>query len=58
MASDLVIASIDRAGDHAAIMGVVVAVAVVGGVLYGLVRLAVRGRAARARSATDRRPDA
>jgi hypothetical protein len=56
MSADLVIASIDRAGDHAAVMGVVVAVAVVGGLLYGLVRLAARGRAARA--GRDRRRDA
>jgi hypothetical protein len=54
MAAELVIATIERAGDHAAIMGVVVGVAVVGGLIYGLVRLAVRARGSR----THREPDA
>lgn len=62
MSHALVIANIDRAGDHAAVMGVVVLVAAIGGLVYGLVRLAVRSRAGRTRSArgpeTDRRPDA
>ena len=56
--AELVIASIERAGDHAAIMGVLVGVAVVGGLIYGLVRLAGRARASRTRSGTHRRPDA
>jgi hypothetical protein len=62
MSHALVIANIDRAGDHAAVLGVVVVVAAVGGLLYGLVRLAVKSRADRTRSArgpeTDRRPHA
>ena len=62
MSHGFVLANIDRAGDHAAVLGVVVVVAAVGGLVYGLVRLAVKGRAGRARSArgpeTDRRPDA
>jgi hypothetical protein len=61
MSHALVIANIDRAGDHAAVLGVLVAVAAVGGLIYGLVRLAARSRASRARSnrpGTDRRPDA
>jgi hypothetical protein len=62
MSHALVIANIDRAGDHAAVLGVVVLVAAVGGLVYGLVRLAARSRAARTRTArgpeTDRRPDA
>jgi hypothetical protein len=53
MATDLVIASLERAGGHAAVIGVVVVVVAVGAVLYGVVRLAARNRAAR-----DRRPDA
>jgi hypothetical protein len=53
MSADLVVASIDRAGDHAAVMGVVLAVVVVGGLLYGVVRLAARGRAARTRRRRD-----
>jgi hypothetical protein len=61
MSLALVIANIDRAGDHAAVLGVVVAVAAVGGLIYGLVRLAARSRASRARSTRpgpDRTPDA
>jgi hypothetical protein len=49
----LVIANIERAGDHAAVLGVVVVVAAVGGLVYALVRFAARSRAGR-----DRRPDA
>ena len=63
MSAELVIANIDRAGDHAAVMGVVFAVVVVvGGLVYGLVRLATRSRASRTRTAprapTDRGSDA
>jgi hypothetical protein len=47
---ELVIASIDRAGDHAAILGVIAVIAAVGGLVYGLVRLAGKNRAGRARS--------
>jgi hypothetical protein len=55
----LVIASIDRAGDHAGVLGVVLAVAVVGGLLYGLARLVARSRTrAVRRPGSDRRPDA
>lgn len=62
MSHALVIASIDRAGDHAAVLGVLVLVAAIGGLVYGLGRLAAGSRAGRTRSArgpdTDRRPDA
>jgi hypothetical protein len=58
----LVLASIDRAGDHAAVFGVVVVVAAFGGLVYGLVRVAAKSRARRTRSVrgpeSDRRPDA
>jgi hypothetical protein len=53
MAAELVIASIERAGDHAAVMGVVLGVAVVGGLIYGLVRLAVRARGSRTQRGRD-----
>ncbi len=39
MASGLLIASIDRAGDHVAVLGVLVLIAAVGGLIYGLVHL-------------------
>jgi hypothetical protein len=62
MSHELVLASVDRAGDHAAVLGVVVLVAAAGALVYGLVRLAVRSRARRTPSArgpeTDRGPDA
>jgi hypothetical protein len=62
MSHALVIANIDRAGDHAAVLGVLVLVAAIGGIVYGLVRLARRSRASRARSArggdSDRGRDA
>jgi hypothetical protein len=62
MSAELVIANIDRAGDHAAVMGVVFAVVVVAGLVYGLMRLATRSRASRTRTAprtpTDRGSDA
>jgi hypothetical protein len=51
MPADLVIANIERAGDHAAVMGVVFAIVVLGGLAYGLVRLASRSRASRTRTA-------
>lgn len=53
MSYALVFASIDRAGDHGAVLGVVVLVAAAGGLVYGLLRLAIKSRANR-----DRRPDA
>jgi hypothetical protein len=49
MSAELVMASIDRAGDHAAVVGVLFVVIAVGGLLYGLVRLAARTRSARNR---------
>ena len=49
------IASIDRAGDHAVVLGVLLLVAAVGGLVYGVVRIAVKSRT---RSKTPRRPDA
>jgi hypothetical protein len=62
MSRELVIASIDRAGDHAGVLGVLVLVAAIGGLIYGLVRIAAKNRAGRTRSApgreSDRRPDA
>jgi hypothetical protein len=61
MSQALVIASIERAGDHAAIVGVLIVLAAAGGLVYGLVRFAARSRAARTRSApgseADRRRD-
>jgi hypothetical protein len=57
----LVIANLDRAGDHAAVLGVLVAIAAVGGLIYGLVRLAARSRARRTRPnrpGADRMPEA
>jgi hypothetical protein len=59
MSHALVIASIDRAGDHAAVLGVLVLIAAIGGLVYGLVRLGVKSRARSARGqGSDRRPDA
>jgi hypothetical protein len=55
MRGALVIANIDRAGDHAAVLGVLLLVVAVGGLVYGVVRIAVRSRT---RSKTHRRPDA
>jgi hypothetical protein len=55
MSVGLVIANVDRAGDHAAVLGVLLLVAAVGGLVYGLVRIAAKSRT---RSKTDRRPDA
>jgi hypothetical protein len=55
---DLLIASIERAGDHAAVVGVLVLVAAASGLVYGLVRVAGRSRARSARRAdADRRSD-
>lgn len=53
----LVIAGIDRAGDHAAVFGVLLVVVAIGGLVYGLVRLVAKGRGARARK-SDRTPGA
>ncbi len=50
MAHGLVIANVDRAGGHIVIVGVLVVVAAVGGMIYGLVRLVGKNRAARTRS--------
>jgi hypothetical protein len=53
----LVIASIDRAGDHAAVVGVLLLAVAIGGLVYGLVRLVAKSRGARARK-SDRTPEA
>jgi hypothetical protein len=53
----LVLASLDRAGDHAGVFGVLLAVVAIGGLVYGLVRVAAKNRAARMRK-SDRTPDA
>jgi ABC-type nitrate/sulfonate/bicarbonate transport system permease component len=45
----LLIGNIDRAGDHAAIVGILLLIAFVGALGYGLVQV-VRKRAVRARS--------
>jgi len=62
MSHALVLANIDRAADHAAVLGVLVGVAAIGGLVYGLVRLAAKSRGSRTRSGrgpeSDRRPDA
>ena len=50
MTQGLVIAAVDRAGDHAAVLGVVLLIAVVGGFVY----LVVKGRA---RSGRDSKSD-
>lgn len=47
---DPVLASIDRAGDHALVLGLVVLVAAFGGLVYGLIQLAGRRRAGRTSS--------
>lgn len=54
MGHELVIASIDRAADHAEALGIVVLITAVGGLVYGLVRLMGKSRAGRAHS--DNRP--
>jgi len=54
MGHDFVLANIDRAGDHAAVVGVMVAVAAVGALAYGLVRLVGSSRARRTRSDRSR----
>jgi hypothetical protein len=51
MGHGLVIASIDRAGSHL----ILLLIAAVGGLVYALVRLVIRKRAARSRS--DRPPE-
>jgi hypothetical protein len=51
MRGELVIASIDRAADHAAVVGVLLAGVAIGGLAYGLFRLAAKARTVR----TDRR---
>lgn len=58
MSHALVIANVDRAGDHAAVLGVLVLVVVISGMVYGLVRLGGRIRAGSARGTdNDRGPD-
>lgn len=55
MSHALVIANVERAADHGAVLGVVVLIAAVGGLVYGLVRLVVKRRAGGPRS--DRGPE-
>jgi hypothetical protein len=57
MSHALVLANIDRAGDHAAGLGVLVLAVAIGGLVYGLVRLVARARSAR-RPDSDRSPEA
>jgi hypothetical protein len=55
MSHEFVLANIERAGDHAVVVGVMVAIAAAGGVAYGLARLVGRRHA---RSDKDaRRPE-
>jgi hypothetical protein len=49
------IASLDRAADHAVVLGVLVLMAAAGGLVYWLVQLAGRRRVRRSRS--DRTPE-
>jgi flagellar biogenesis protein FliO len=44
---ELVTASIDRAGDHAAALGLFFLIAIIGGLIWGLVRLVGKSRAGR-----------
>jgi ABC-type nitrate/sulfonate/bicarbonate transport system permease component len=53
MIPGLLIANIDRAGDHAGILGILLLVAFIGALGYGLVQV-VRKRAVRARSDRSR----
>jgi flagellar biogenesis protein FliO len=46
---------LSRAADHAVLIGVVLLIALVGGLAYGLVRIVAKSRAARPQS--DRRPE-
>jgi hypothetical protein len=48
MRGELVIASIDRAADHGAVVGVILAAVAIGGLAYGLFRLAAKARTGRA----------
>jgi hypothetical protein len=54
MSRGLALADIERAGDHVVVFGVLVVIAAIGGLVYGLVRLAGKRRATRTRS--DRAP--
>jgi uncharacterized membrane protein YidH (DUF202 family) len=54
----VVIASIDRAGDHAAVVGVLLVAVAIVGLVYGAVRFAARSRAGRTRPKSDRTPEA
>jgi hypothetical protein len=55
MTFGLLIADVARAGNHGAVLGVLVLIAAVGALVYGLVRLVVKSRAGRTRS--DRGPE-
>jgi hypothetical protein len=48
--SEALLASIDRAGDHAVVVGVLALVAILGGLVYWLVLLVGRRRAGGTRS--------
>jgi hypothetical protein len=50
MNAGLVIADVARAGGHAAVLGIVLGVAAVGGLVFALVRRASKARAGRARA--------
>jgi hypothetical protein len=50
MATLVLFASLDRAGGHAAVVGLLVLIVVVAGLVYGLFQLVSRRRAGRTRS--------
>ena len=58
MDPELVVSSIDRAGDHAVVLGVVAVIAAVVGLIYALVRLVGKSRAGRTRSERASGPEA
>ena len=55
---ELVMASIDRAGDHAVVLGVLAVIAAVVGLVYLLVRLVGKSRAGRTHSDRASDPEA
>jgi hypothetical protein len=56
MFDHLVLANIDRAGDHAIVLAVLAGIAAVGGLVFGLIRLVGRSRARR--TSSERGPGA
>jgi hypothetical protein len=58
MDPEFVISSIDRAGDHAVVLGVLVGIAAVAGLIYALARLVGKSRAGRTRSERASGPEA